>query len=130
MVIELLAVNQRVSGSVFQRLPIIKGSRINLNFIFQEQHPDKLEVACQDKLVVCLPEASSVRTDLGGLDSDFFDLHILREKVEEGWYSSINPSLPLIAELQESNLLKLFSGNFTVCNNVCLLKIGTVNIGF
>ena len=96
---------------------------INLNFIFQEQHPEKLEVACQDKLVVCLPEASSVRTDLGGLDSDFFDLHILREKVEEGWYSSINPSLPLIAELQEGNLLKLFSGNFTVCNNGFLLKI-------
>ena len=95
---------------------------INLNYIFQEQHPEKLEVACQDKLVVCLPDASSVRTDLGGLDSDFFDLHILREKVEEGWYSSINPSLPLIAELQEGNLLKLFSGNFTVCNNLFLSK--------
>ena len=68
-------------------------SFLSFNFIFQEQHPEKLEVACQDKLVVCLPDASSVRTDLGGLDSDFFDLHILREKVEEGWYSSINPSL-------------------------------------
>ena len=53
---------------------------INLSFIFQEQHPEKLEVACQDKLVVCLPDASSVRTDLGGLDSDFFDLHILETK--------------------------------------------------
>ena len=67
-------------------------------------------MACHDNLVICLPDVSSLRSDLGCLDTDFYDLHILREKADEGWFSSSNPSLPLIVELQQENQLKLFSG--------------------
>ena len=80
--------------------------------------------------MVCLPDSSSLKSELNSLDSDFFDLHILREKAGEGWFSSANSKLPLIVELQQDNHLKLFSGkhilectlrNSTLLYDVCIL---------
>ena len=70
--------------------------------------PHKLERAQREYLSICLPDIRSIRDDLI-FDGDFFDLHILREQTDEGWYHSCNPHLPLIAELEGKTRLKLLS---------------------
>jgi hypothetical protein len=67
-----------------------------------------LERAQDQCLTICLPDIRSIQDDLI-LDSEFFDLHILREQVDEGWYQCCNPNLPLIVELEGKNRLKLLS---------------------
>ena len=71
--------------------------------------PQKLQRAQDQCLTICLPDIRSIQCDVN-LDSEFFDLHILREQVDEGWFQSSNPKLPLIVELvEEKNKLKLLS---------------------
>ena len=71
--------------------------------------PQKLQRAQDKCLTICLPDIRSIQDDVN-LDSEFFDLHILREQVDEGWFQSSNPKLPLIVELAEDkNKLKLLS---------------------
>ena len=71
--------------------------------------PQKLQQAQDECLTICLPDIRSIQDDVN-LDSEFFDLHILREQVDEGWYKSSNPKLPLIVELvEDKNKLKLLS---------------------
>ena len=71
--------------------------------------PQKLQQAQDQCLTICLPDIRSIQDDVN-LDTEFFDLHILREQVDEGWYKSSNPKLPLIVELvEDKNKLKLLS---------------------
>ena len=78
--------------------------------VLQQSYPEKLSAAEDECLIICLPDFNSIRNDLDSLDSDFFDLHILREKPDEGWFGCFNPKLPLIIEIQNENQIKLVSG--------------------
>ena len=73
--------------------------------------PEKLERAERERLSICLPDLNSLNEELDSLDSDFFDLHILQEQSDEGWFRSRNRKLSLIVESESGGeQLKLLSG--------------------
>lgn len=82
----------------------------------QELFPEKLREAEESRSLLLLPEVGTF--DLGDLNPAFFDLHILREQEDEGWYRSVNPKVNLIVETEseestkKESWLKLLSAPF------------------
>ena len=82
----------------------------------QELFPEKLREAEDSRSLLLLPEVGTF--DLGDLNAAFFDLHILREQEDEGWYRSHNPGVNLIVETEaeessrKETWLKLLSAPF------------------
>ena len=48
---------------------------------------EKFVEAERDCLTICLPDIGSVRDDID-IDEQFFDLHILKQQKDEGWFRS------------------------------------------
>jgi hypothetical protein len=54
-------------------------------FVFQENFLEKFLEAERECCTICFPDIRNFREDVD-VDEEFFDLHILKQQKDEGWF--------------------------------------------
>ena len=62
-----------------------QGHIYSKSFIFQENFLEKFVDAERDCCTICFPDIRNFREDVD-IDEHFFDLHILKQQKDEGWF--------------------------------------------